>query len=74
MTPHRFATGQKVLIRSSSGDGHIPSGVYTVSRALPGDDLDRTYRVRHGKDGHERVVREKQMEACDAAGLPQAGH
>jgi hypothetical protein len=70
MSPHKFNLGQKVLIRANSGDGHIPSGVYTISRALPGDDFDRTYRVKHGADGHERVVREKQLEVCDWAGHP----
>lgn len=72
MSPHKYLPGQRVLIRANATDGHIPSGVYTINRALPGDDFDRTYRVQHGADGHERIVREKQLEACDWAGHPQA--
>ncbi len=65
MPPHKFAQGQKVLVRAGSTERHIPAGVYTISRALPGDDFDRAYRVLHGGDGHERVVQEKQLEAYD---------
>ena len=68
MSPHKFAPGQKVIVRPGSAEGHIPSGIYTISRNLPGDDLDRSYRVLHTTDGHERVVREKQLEPCDWAG------
>jgi len=67
MPPHKFTTGQKVVVRAGSAEGHIPTGVYTISRTLPGDDFDRAYRVLHGGDGHERVVREKQLEAYDWA-------
>jgi len=73
VTPHKFALGQQVVMRSASLERHIPQGVYTISRALPGDDLDRSYRVRHAGDGHERVVRERQIEAHDAMpSLPSA--
>jgi len=73
MSPHKFTLGQKVMVRVGSAEGHIPSGVYTISRILPGDDFDRAYRVLHSKDGHERVVREKQLEGCDWSGNPQNG-
>lgn len=62
MPPHKFAVGQNVAFRSGSFEDHIPRGVYSVVKALPGDDLDRTYRVKHGQDGHERILREKQLE------------
>ena len=65
MAPHKFVLGQRVVVRSGSLENHIPQGIYTISRALPGDDLDRSYRVRHAGDGHERVVREQQIEAHD---------
>lgn len=75
MAPHKFSIGQRVVVRAGSAEGHIPSGVYTISRALPGDDFDRSYRICHAGDGHERVVREKQLEAHDgmAALRPDSG-
>jgi hypothetical protein len=53
MPPHKFAIGQDV-----------PPGTYTITRTLPGDDLDRTYRARSARDGHERVFREQQISAA----------
>ena len=65
MSPHKFSLGQTVTVRAGAAEGHIPSGTYTISRILPGDDFDRSYRAKHVGDGHERVLREKQIEAHD---------
>jgi len=70
MSPHKFSLGQTVTVRAGAAEGHIPSGTYTISRILPGDDLDRSYRAKHVGDGHERVLREKQIEAHDWAASP----
>lgn len=59
--PHKFAVGQDVEFLPGPFDGNTPRGVYTITRALPGDDLDRTYRARSAKDGLERVFRETQL-------------
>jgi len=61
MTPHKFIVGQDVEFLPSTWDTNIPRGLYTITRALPGDDLDRTYRARSSKDGLERVFRETQL-------------
>jgi hypothetical protein len=61
MAPHKFAVGQDVEFHPGRWDGNTPSGLYTITRALPGDDLDRTYRARSAKDGLERVFREAQL-------------
>lgn len=61
MTPHKFTVGQTVEFRPGAGDLPGSRGAYTILRALPGDDLDRTYRARGAGDGQERVLREKQL-------------
>jgi hypothetical protein len=61
MAPHKFTVGQDVEFLPGPGDGNTPRGLYTITRALPGDDLDRTYRARSAKDGLERVFREAQL-------------
>ena len=61
MAPHKYTIGQKVDFRPEMGDGPGSRGSYTITRALPGDDLDRTYRARGAQDGQERVLREKQL-------------
>ncbi len=61
MSIHRFAIGQKIEFVPGRYDGAAPSGLYTVVRQLPNDGLDREYRVKNSRDGHERVVRESQL-------------
>jgi len=58
---HKFAVGDDVEFDPGPSDGNVPRGTYTITRAMPGDDLDRTYRARSTKDGLERVFREKQL-------------
>jgi hypothetical protein len=61
MAPHRFRVGQHVEFQAGAWDANIPRGLYTITRTMPGDDLDRTYRARSQADGLERVFREKQL-------------
>lgn len=63
MAPHKFIVGQDVEFHPGPWDANIPSGRYTITRTLPGDDLDRSYRARGVKDGVERVFREQQLRA-----------
>jgi hypothetical protein len=58
---HGFAVGQNVEIVPGRYDGDIPRGTYTILRLLPNEGADREYRVRHQRDGQERVVRESQL-------------
>lgn len=67
MAPHKFTLGEIVEFLPQAWDGHVPRGMYTITRALPGDDFDRTYRAKCNGDGHERVVREKQLRASAAS-------
>jgi hypothetical protein len=61
MTPHKYAVGETVEFQPGRWDANTPRGRYTITRALPGDDLDRTYRARSAADGLERVFREAQL-------------
>jgi len=63
MTPHKFAVGQDVEFLPSAFDLNVPRGNYVITRALPGDDIDRTYRAKSTADGLERVFRESQLRA-----------
>lgn len=61
MPRHSFAVGQSIEFVPGRFDGAAPGGIYTVVRQLPNDAGDREYRVKHARDGHERVIRESQM-------------
>lgn len=58
---HNFNIGQNIDFVPGRFDGAAPSGAYTVLRQLPNDALDREYRVKNSRDGHERIIRESQM-------------
>lgn len=70
VAPHRFSVGQLVEFIPHRFDGNIPRGPYTVVRQLPGPDTDREYRVKHQRDGHERVVLESQLRGGPVAAFP----
>jgi hypothetical protein len=61
--PHKFSIGQDVVFLPTAFDHNTPRGGYVITRALPGDDFDRTYLARSAADGIERVFREPQLRA-----------
>lgn len=69
MAPPKFTVGQDVEFLPGAFDGNTPRGIYTITRVMPGDELDRTYRARSAKDGLERVFREGQLRPGSAAPL-----
>lgn len=60
---HKYKVGQTVHF--SGGMKYVPNvrGTYKVMRLLPSETGDRQYRIQNLKDGHERVVRESEIEA-----------
>ena len=60
MTQHKFAIGQAVDFMPGPADANVPRGKYKVLRLIPSETQDLQYRVKHTRDGHERVVRESQ--------------
>jgi len=61
MALHKYKVGQVVDLIPSRREGNVPGGSYTVLRLLPEEGRDCQYRVKHTRDGHERVVRESQL-------------
>lgn len=59
---HKFKAGQTVRLSPSNYDHHTPRGFYEVVRILPPDGDDNQYRVKSNSDGHERVVRESELD------------
>ncbi len=63
MAQHKFKVGQNVrLSPANTLDHYTPRGLYQVVRMLPPDADDNQYRVKSAEDGHERVVRESQLD------------
>ena len=61
MAVHKYRVGQTVEIPPSRLDHRVISGAYTIQRLLPLEGRDPQYRVKNTKDGHERVVDERQL-------------
>ena len=62
MAVHKFAVGQAVLLLPDRYFGRAKTERFTVVRLLPETENARQYRVKSKTDGHERVVREDQLE------------
>lgn len=67
MSQSKFAVGQTVEFIRSSSDNHVPAGSFTVTRVMPSDSPDRSYRVRSARDGLERVLTESQLRPMTGA-------
>ena len=62
MSEHKFAVGAAVQFSPDRRDGSAARGRYTVVRLLPEEGSTPQYRIKSKTDGHERVVREHQLE------------
>ena len=60
--PHKFAVGQTLRFSPSLGEDSRRKGRYKVVRQLPEAGNAFQYRIKSETDGHERVVREDQIE------------
>jgi hypothetical protein len=63
MQQHKFAVGRTVGVLPTPAIVPIPPGKYTIQRLLPTDSGAPLYRVKHTRDGHERVLLEGQFVA-----------
>ena len=59
---HKFALGQTLRFSPSLGEDSRRKGRYKVVRQLPEAGNAFQYRIKSETDGHERVVREDQIE------------
>lgn len=62
MATHKFAVGQALQFSPSLGEDSRRKGRYKVVRQLPETANMLQYRIKSEIDGHERVVREDQVE------------
>jgi hypothetical protein len=62
LAAHRFAVGQAVQFSPDRREDGSARGRYTVVRLLPEEGNTPQYRIKSTADGHERVVRETQLE------------
>ena len=62
MAMHKFGVGQAVQFSPDRRDDRSARGSYTVVRLLPEEGSTPQYRIKSKTDGHERVVREDQLE------------
>ncbi len=62
MAPHKFAVGQALHFSPGLSEDSKKKGRYKVTRQLPETGNMLQYRIKSDTDGHERVVREDQVE------------
>lgn len=62
MGSHKFAVGQTLRFSPGLGEDGRRKGRYKVVRQLPEAGNAFLYRIKSETDGHERVVREDQIE------------
>lgn len=62
MTFHKFKVGQSVHFSGGLQYAATARGSYKIVRLLPSETSDCQYRIQSTKDGHERVVRESELE------------
>jgi hypothetical protein len=60
---HRFHSGQAVRLRGGSRRRFAAAGEYQVVRELPESGGELQYRVKSGREAHERVVNESDLES-----------
>jgi hypothetical protein len=63
MVNHKFEIGAVVRVKPQH-DSAIPPGNYEIMRRLPSGDAvpDPQYRVKSVLDGHERIVRQSDLD------------
>ncbi|GLK68722.1 hypothetical protein [Hansschlegelia plantiphila] len=62
MAKHQFTVGDRVRLTLQAE--RRTTGVFTIVRLVPGDreDLPPAYRVKSATEGHERMVKEDEIE------------
>ena len=62
MQDHKFKVGQTVRMVRKNVPGRSGDGVYEITRAMPFDGIEVSYRIKAGHETHERAVREGEIE------------
>ena len=61
---HRFRPGQRVRFIRYSSYRDAADGSYEVIRQLPYDEGEYRYRIKSGREQHERVAKESELEVA----------
>lgn len=72
MPSHRFATGQRVHLKTKWRPGGTEAGVFLVTGILPEQNRSLQYRIRNEEERHERVAAEDSLEAIATAEATEA--
>lgn len=62
MQSQKFKVGETVRFVRKNLPGRAAGGVYEVTRAMPFDGIEISYRIKAGNESHERAVREGEIE------------
>jgi hypothetical protein len=62
MQDHKFKIGETVRFIRKNLPGRLADGVYEVTRAMPFDGIEASYRIKALHENHERVAREGEIE------------
>lgn len=63
---HKFKVGQRVFFTAANIERGA-TGIYRVVRQLPDEYGDQQYRIQSTTSPQERVARESQLRAAEAA-------
>ena len=67
MQDQKFKIGETVRFIRKNLPGREGGGVYEVTRAMPFDGVEISYRIKAGHESHERAVREGEIERASGA-------
>ena len=62
MQDHKFKVGETVRFVRRNLPGRLAGEIYKVTRAMPFDGIEISYRIKAGHESHERAVREGEIE------------
>ncbi len=62
MVTHKFAEGDRVMVRAIKANWNVRPGIYKITRSLPVSSEGCQYRAKNTLDDHERVFSEEQLE------------
>lgn len=61
MNDYKYRIGQRVNYRPL-GAGAGGAGPFKIERRLPSESIEHQYRIESLRDGHQRVVREGELQ------------
>ena len=62
MQDHKFKIGETVRFVRKNIPGRAAEDLYEVTRAMPFDGVEISYRIKALHENHERAVREAEIE------------